>query len=266
MHLSSPFRQQVVASLCLLLPFAPTLAAPNAGPGSAEPQAFRTAAESASVAKVYSTDIPRSFTFHYLMQRGGLRGSAELAWGRAGAAYEARLRGTVAGFAVLNWASSGGFDAAGVAPTRYVEYRIGKSDRYVSFRQSESRIVFSGSRSSDVPFVAGVQDRLSWLIQLPAILAADPARSRAGTRVALHVVSTHGRARDWIFESAGREIIKTPAGTVHAVKWTRDTGKPDDTRAEVWLDPERHYLPVRVRLTIPPSEAPLELTLADAGR
>ncbi|GAB3663674.1 DUF3108 domain-containing protein [Ramlibacter alkalitolerans] len=265
MHLPTCLRRPVVTALGLLAPFATAPAAPAADPGAAPAQAVHVAAEAAASARTYPTAIARSFTFNYLMQRGGLRGSCELSWARTGGKYEARLKGTVAGFTVLDWASSGGFDAAGVAPSLYVEHRLGKSDRDVRFRKAESRIVFSGTRSSDIPFVAGVQDRVSWLVQLPAILAADPAKGRAGTRVALYVVGTRGRAGDWVFQSEGRETIKTPMGTLHTVKWTRQAGKGDDLEAEVWLDVERHYLPVRIRLTLAGSEAALDMTLADAS-
>lgn len=258
-------RRHVAACLCLLSPVAAALAGPAGDPAAAPAPAVRVATEPASGAKVYPTAVARSFTLRYLMQRGGLSGSCELTWARTGGMYEAHLKGTVAGFTVLDWASSGGFDAAGVAPSLYVEHRLAKSDREVRFRRSESRIVFSGSRSSDIPFVPGAQDRVSWLVQLPAILAAEPARSRAGTRLALYVVGTRGRAGDWIFQSEGRETIRTPIGTRHTVKLTRQAAGPDDVEAEVWLDVERHYLPVRIRLTLGGSEGPLEMMLADAS-
>lgn len=243
---SSLSRRHALASLCLL-------------------PAWARAAESAPAAPVYRTNVPRSFAFQYQIQRSGIRGSAELSWARTGASYEARLRGTVAGFTVLDWASSGGFDAAGVAPARFVEHRVTKSDRSATFRRSDSRIVFSGSRGHELPLVPGAQDRLSWLVQLPAILAADPALARAGSRVTMFVVGTHGRSGEWTFESAGRETIRTPLRTVHAVKWTRATRKDDDALAEVWLDAERQHLPARMRLTVPAFDGPLEMTLADAG-
>jgi hypothetical protein len=258
-----PSFRRVAAASCLLGALAPGLAAPAGDPAAAP--AARAAAERASAAKVYPTAIARSFTLRYRMQRGALRGTCELSWARTGGTYEARLKGTVAGFTVLDWASSGGFDAAGVAPTLYVEHRLARSDRDVSFRRSESRIVFSGSRSSDLPLVPGAQDRVSWLVQLPAVLAADPARSEAGTRLTMYVVGTRGRAGDWIFQAEGRETIGTPAGTLRTVKWTRQAGKPDDMEAEVWLDVERHYLPVRIRLAFAGSDAPLEMTLVDAS-
>ena len=218
----------------------------------------------AAEAKIYPTRIARSFTVLYQMQRGGIRGSGEFAWKRTGDAYEAHLKGTVAGLALLNWASQGGFDAAGVAPERYVEKRLGKSAREAAFVRSESRIDFSGS-APDIPLVPGAQDRVSWLVQLQAILTADPAKAKTGGRVVIPVVGVRGRAETWIFEASGAESIKTPAGTLRTQKLTRALREPDDTRAEVWVEPARQFLPVRIRLTLPPFDAPLDMTLADVS-
>ena len=221
------------------------------------------ATEGVPEAGVHPTRIARSFTFLYQMQRGGIRGSSEFTWSRTGDGYEAHLKGKVAGFTILDWASSGGFDAAGVAPQRYVEHRIGKSDREVVFRKSEAKISFSDSRRDEIDFVPGVQDRLSWMIQLPAILAADSGKSKIGTRIAICVVDARGRAEVWTFESLGNEDVRTPAGPVRAVKWNRTLRSADEAPAEVWLDPERKFLPVRLRL--PPSNESLEFILAEAN-
>lgn len=215
-------------------------------------------------AKVYPTRIARSFTVLYQMQRGGIRGSGEFVWKRTGDAYEAHLKGTVAGLALINWASQGGFDAAGVAPGSYVEKRLGKSAREATFVRSESKIDFSGS-APDIPLVPGAQDRVSWLVQLQAILTADPAKAKAGGRVVMPVVGVRGRAETWIFEASGAETVKTPAGNLRTQKLTRVLRQPDDTRAEVWVEPARQFLPVRIRLTLPPFDAPLDMTLADVS-
>lgn len=215
-------------------------------------------------AKVYPTRIARSFTVLYQMQRGGIRGSGEFVWKRTGDAYEAHLKGTVAGLALINWTSQGGFDAAGVAPGRYVEKRLGKSAREATFVRGESRIDFSGS-APDIPLVPGAQDRVTWLVQLQAILTADPAKAKAGGRVVMPVVGVRGRAETWTFEPSGAETIKTPAGNLRTQKLTRVLRQPDDTRAEVWVEPARQFLPVRIRLTLPPFDAPLDMTLADVS-
>lgn len=221
------------------------------------------AAEATPDAEVYATNIPRSFTLAFQMQRGGLRGSSELGWKRTADGYEAHMKGKVAGFAVLDWTSSGGFDAAGIAPQRYVEHRIGRSDRDAVFNKAEARISFSG-KGDDIATVPGAQDRLSWMIQLPAILAADPAKTKVGSRIAMYVVGTRGRAETWTFESLGNETIRTPAGQVRAVKWTRKLQSADDAQAELWVDPARKFLPVRLLLPIPPLDEPLEFILADS--
>lgn len=213
---------------------------------------------------VYPTRVARSFSLLYQMQRGGISGSGEFSWKRSGDSYESHLKGSIAGFTVLNWASSGGFDASGVAPARYLESRIGKSDREAVFRRDLSVVDFSGV-SPDIPLLPGTQDRLSWMVQLPAILAADPTKAKEGARVAMYVVGVRGRGETWTFESSGAESIKTPAGTMRAVKLTRELRKAEDTHAEVWVDPSRQYLPVRIRLALPPFDAPLELNLAGAS-
>lgn len=246
-------RRIALCAAVLLVSVAAAAAEPGAAP----------AARDADV-QVYPTRIARSFTVLYQMQRGGIRGSGEFAWKHTGDAYEAHLKGTVAGLALIDWASRGGFDAAGVAPERYVEKRLTKSAREATFVRSESRIDFSGS-APDIPLVPGAQDRVSWLVQLQAILAADPAKAKAGGRIVMPVVGVRGRAETWIFEATGAESVRTPAGTLRTQKLTRALRKPDDTRAEVWVEPARQFLPVRIRLTLPPFDAPLDMTLADVS-
>ena len=256
---TSPAVPRRFLSACRALAAVAALASMSAC--GAEPVA---AGEEASAVGIHQTRVARSFTLLYQMHRGGISGSGELVWKRTGDQYEAHLKGTVAGFAVLNWNSSGGFDAAGVAPARYLERRLGKSDREAVFRRDVAKIDFSGV-SPDVALLPGTQDRVSWLVQLPAILAAEPARAQAGARVAMHVVGTRGRSEVWSFVSSGAESIRTPSGTVRAVKLVRESQKADDTRAEVWVDPARQYLPAQIRLALPPFDAPLELSLADAS-
>ena len=61
----------------------------------------------------------------------------------------------------------------------------------------------------------------------------------------------------------GREALQLPAGEVaEALRLRREPTRPYDTRVEVWLDPARQHLPVRVRFTTLPGGPPLELMLA----
>jgi hypothetical protein len=108
--------------------------------------------------------------------------------------------------------------------------------------------------------VAGLQDRLSWRVQLPAIVQADPARFTAGRHVAVWVAGLRGELDLWSFEVQGREALPLLAGldTLHL---RRESLRPYDSRVDVWLDPGRQHLPVRVLFTPVPSGEATDMVL-----
>jgi hypothetical protein len=113
------------------------------------------------------------------------------------------------------------------------------------------------------PLHPGAQDRVSWLVQLGAVLAADPALQRPGARVKLFVVGARGDADVWTFVVQGVQPLSLPGRPpVEALHVLRLPHRPFDTRAEAWLDPARGWLPVRVRLVTPDSGDETELLLA----
>jgi hypothetical protein len=241
------------------LPAAP--ATPAAAPAAVP---ARTAEPGETVVPRYATRLPASARLDYELQRGALAGSAQLQWQRDGAAYEMRLDGELQGRPVLASTSRGLIDDDGVAPVRLAERRRARELRAANFQRDAQRITFSGPQSS-YPLLPGTQDRLSWMVQLPAIVAADPAHARTGTRLTLYVVGTRGDAQAWQFEVLGTESLDLPAGAVaEALHLQRDAERPYDTRVEVWLDPGRQHLPVRARFTTVPDGTPTELRLAQA--
>lgn len=52
-----------------------------------------------------------------------------------------------------------------------------------------------------------------------------------------------------VYEVAGREQLKTPAGEFETVKLARRKNNPDDRTSEIWLAVKRNYLLVRVLVT-----------------
>jgi hypothetical protein len=116
-----------------------------------------------------------------------------------------------------------------------------------NFRRDDGRITFSGS-GAEWPLLAGSQDRLSWMIQLAGIAAAEPERLVDGGRIAMVVVGARGDASVWTLHHAGRETIETVSGPANAVKLVREGRSAFDTSAEIWLDPERSYLPAQATL------------------
>jgi hypothetical protein len=206
---------------------------------------------------VYATRLPPPGSWRYQLTRGIASGEALLSWApNEQQRYEMKLEGFVAGISVLDWVSTGAIDNTGIAPDRFVIRRRGKDNQAANFQRDAGKITFSGP-THEVPLIAGVQDRLTWMLQLPAVIEAAPQRFGAGTSVVLMVVGARGGADVWTFKVIGAE----PVGDVPALKLVREARKPRDVQAEVWLDPARGHIPLRAVLSQPDGGAPFELQL-----
>jgi hypothetical protein len=232
----------------------PVVVRPEAAP---EPiaQVQASAPEVSLDIPVYATRLPPPDLWRYRMQRGLAVGVADLSWAPlADAGYELRLEGRVAGVTVLDWASRGQIDVAGLAPERFVLRRRGRDRHAANFQREAGKISFSGP-THEQPLPPGAQDRLSWILQLPAIVAAAPERFVSGAAIVLFVAGARGDADAWTFLVQGPESLDgTPA-----LKLLREPRRLYDTRVEVWLDPAEHYLPLRVVQTPSGGGAALEL-------
>jgi hypothetical protein len=196
---------------------------------------------------LYATQIPPSATLRYELRRGRLTGSGDLRWQVEAGRYALRLEGSVVGLNVLTQVSEGEFDAHGLAPVRFTDQRARRAAVAANFEREAGRIRFSGP-STELPWQPGVQDRLSWMIQLAAVAAADPALVAEGQRITLLVVGARGDGSSWSFRSLGKESLSIFGATVDTVHLLREPRSPYDTRVEVWLDPARHHLPIRATL------------------
>lgn len=240
-------------------------AAAAAAAASADAAADATAGPAAAL-PVYATRLPPPMRLRYALQRGAAAGEAQLDWHRDGQQYALLLQRTLQGRALEGARSRGSIDADGVAPERLAALRAGREARAANFRRDVQRISYSGPTHQH-PLWPGAQDRLSWMIQLPAVLEANPALRRPGARITLFVAGTGGDAEAWHFDVAGAEPLALPAGPVSAaLRLVREPARPYDQRIDVWLDPARAHLPVQVRLqTVPgPQDAATEWRLAAA--
>jgi hypothetical protein len=211
----------------------------------------------------YRTRIPPAVVLHYVLLRGPLRGEGELAWHPAGDGYELRLDGRVAGATVLTQISRGGFDAAGVAPERFTDQRLRRGTKAANFQRAAGKITFSGP-SVEFALGEGTQDRLSWMIQLAAIVAAEAPLREIGATVVMAVVGANGDRSVWSFVCEGVEALTLAGGGVEALKFVREPRGPYDTRLQVWLDPGRQHLPVRATQKSGPDDEGFELRLQSA--
>lgn len=253
--------------------------APTTPSSPAEPLA--PIASSAPVpVPTYRTALPPSLVLDYDVQHGSNRGHARLEWrvqpdsASADAigparSYALSLRGlpdsgndalapaghtpvTARARAALlaHWTSHGTLDADGIAPERFAVARRGRERHAANFRRDIGQISFSGPAHT-WPLAAGAQDRLSWIVQLAAILQADPALAGArAARISMMVAGAHGDVGVWTFVAQGTESLPGPGGeAVEAFVFKRLGEHPHDADVEVAVAREVHHLPLRLRLT-----------------
>ena len=210
----------------------------------------------------YRTRLPPATTLRYEMQRGLLRGTSDLSWRPQGDRYELTLEAKVGGLPVLTQVSSGGFDAAGVAPLRFTDQRLRRAATAANFQRSADKITYSGAPDA-FALRAGAQDRLSWMVQLAAIVAAEPQLATPGAKVVMYVTGSHGDAGVWSFRCVGLETVDVRGSPIDAIKFIREPREPYDTTVQVWLDPARHDLPVRATQKSGPNDEGYELRLME---
>jgi Protein of unknown function (DUF3108) len=227
--------------------------APAAASSAAEATTKTTAEPGGQVVPVFATQLPPPATLHYSLRRGLVTASATLRWQLDDGRYELALDTRAFNTQALGWTSRGNIDAHGVAPERYVEGRRGREQRAVNFQREAGQVTFSGPQQQ-YPVVPGMQDRASWMVQLGAIVAANPALAQVGGQVPMMVVSPRGDAEVWVFTVVEVTELTLPGGVVPAaLHLRREPRRPYDVQTDVWLDPARHHLPVRMRLLVRPT-------------
>jgi hypothetical protein len=196
---------------------------------------------------LYRTATPPAITMHYSLQRGPFSGVGELAWAPQGNRYSLSLTGRVAGLRLLQQTSTGQLGAHGLVPEQFSDQRA-RGAALVATLAGERRVITFSSGAPETPWLHGTQDRLSWMVQLPAILNGLPKPPVSGLGIELYVTGARGDTDTWTFRFLGLESVATAAGTFSAAKWVREPRRPNDTSVEVWLDPARHHLPIRAKL------------------
>jgi Protein of unknown function (DUF3108) len=219
---------------------------------------------------LYRTQLPPAATLRYDISRGLLHGTGELSWRPQAGAYELKLDFKLAGVTILSQASTGGIDAAGIAPLRFTDQRARRGTTAANFQRYQGKrgdtesdkITYSGSQS-EFALKPGAQDRLSWMLQLAAIVAAEPQLGAPGARVVMQVTGARGDAGLWVFRCIGAEAIDFRGGPIDTLKFVREPREAYDTLVQVWLDPKHHHLPVRATQKSGASDEGYELRLLD---
>ncbi|MEJ5989543.1 DUF3108 domain-containing protein [Ramlibacter sp. PS3R-8] len=232
---------------------------PTAGPVFAapatEPAAEPAVRPAAAAAPEFAVAILPSARLHYELQAQvrafSLGGRAELTWRHDGQAYEARLEASALGRPSRVQRSVGRVTPQGLAPDYFSDRS--RSEQATHFDRDRNRLVFSNNKP-EAALAEGMQDRLSVVLQLAALVAGNPGRHAAGTTITIPTAGT-GDAENWIFSVEGEEDLRLPGGAVRALKLQRLPRKEYDQKVELWLAPGMDYAPVRLRLTNPNGDA-----------
>ena len=115
----------------------------------------------------------------------------------------------------------------------------------IRFDYAEGRARFDSSEAELAP---GMQDRLSVLIQLGALIAADAKRYPTGSVIELPAAHARGAGR-WHFAVLGEETVAALGRALTTTHLLHEPQGADDARIEVWLGHQIDYLPARVRIT-----------------
>ena len=170
---------------------------------------------------------------------------ADLRWQQDGQHYEARLE--VGAFLLGSrvQTSTGLLGAEGLMPLRFGDKS--RSELAAHFQRDKNIISFSAN-TPDVPLLKGAQDRLSVVLQLGALLGAEPDRFPPGTMLSFQTVSQR-EAEMWQFVVEKEELLRLPYGELHTIKLNRNPRREFDQRIELWLAPSLGFLPARLRIT-----------------
>ncbi len=208
----------------------------------------------------YAARLPGPFELSYALRRGQSQGHAELSLRRDEAgAYELALQLRAEGRNMWQQSSVGVVTDSGLQPGRFTDRRRGRSLGTAQFDQQAAQVRFSG-RAQPQPIAPAVQDRLSWLVQLPGVVAADAALQRPDAQVWLQVVGARGAYQVWVFENRGPVVLAIPGASGSAsLHFRREPERPYDTAVDVWLDPAQGFLPLQIHLTHVPAGDRIEL-------
>jgi hypothetical protein len=196
-------------------------------------------------------------SWRYQLRQGGQDGEALLDWQpQADGRYSLRLTRRIGDRALPAMESLGRTGSAGLAPERFALQRGGQDRQAINFDAEDRRVSFSASPAK-LELPDGAQDRLSWWLQLAALVQASPT---PGGRWRVWVAGLRGELREWTFEAIDGEA--EDAGTLHLRRLPLG---PHDPGVELWLDPARSYWPVRLRQGDPETRG-YEIRLQDAAR
>jgi hypothetical protein len=197
-----------------------------------------TAASESVLARPFDAPAPpQSLHWRYRLQNADGEGVADLRWEQDGEHYRANLTRRVGDRELPQWQSSGRLAGWGLQPLRFETLRNGRVREALSFEPETARLWHSAqTEARHLP--EATQDRLSWILQLAAWLNGRAWRPEE-LEVDLLIVGWRGEPQHWRF-------VLPRGGYQGGLLHLRGQRRFGAHEIEVWLDPGREYLPVRL--------------------
>lgn len=228
---------------------APPVTTPELAPG-AVPTAIATTtpplADARPVPALLALPLRGEGSLAYAFVIDGQPGEASLNFRIEDGRYDMTLERRAGDRELPLWRSEGRVGPQGLQPERHRVRRQGRERELLVFDQDAvpPRLLV-GARAYTLS--AGTQDRLSWWLQLAALMAAEPA-PHVGLRLRMPVAGATG-VHDWDFEVVARD----------GDRWLlqralrRGPGRPA-LQWSAWLDGQRGFLPVDLRFSLDDDE------------
>lgn len=232
----------------------------TAQPSPAAPLAASAAPSStAPLTLPQDMQAPDSVTLSYRLSTGtaaALPGdSAQLRWAKLDEShYELTWEQSLGGKST-RLQSTGQLGGGGLQPERYSESGSDKSEVATHFVRDQGQIIFSNN-SPSAALSVGAQDRVSVLMQLGGILAAQPEAQNLSAGIEIPVASSSG-ARLWQFRVLGLQAappaVLAQLGKDIPAEWlalehdpSRDGGPPWEPTITIWYETQG-FLPMRIQ-------------------
>ena len=170
---------------------------------------------------------------------------AEFSWQHDGQRYDSKLEVGAFLLGSRSQTSQGMLGAEGLMPQRFGDkFRTEVASHF----QRDKGVISFSNNAPEVSMLKGAQDRLSVVMQIAALLSAEPDRYPVGTMLSFQTVATRD-AEVWLFLVEKAETLQLPYGDVPTIKINRKPRKEFDQTIELWFAPSIDYLPVRLRVT-----------------
>jgi hypothetical protein len=195
-------------------------------------------------------ELPQEVRAEYGVSRGPVRlGTVTDVFRRTGDRYSITSETVAAG--VLSWlvrdklvvVSEGAITGMGLRPLNYTFTRERTPNKNVraSFAWDDRMMITQhDGKTWQVPIQPGMQDRLSILYQF---MISPPGSDR------VEAWMTNGKnVTRYTYERRGTSTLQTPMGPYEALHIHRKDAE-EGSEVDLWLAQDRHFVPLRIRLT-----------------